>query len=185
MLKNNFILLLLCSFLLVSCEFQCSVGGDKNKSGKGKTVTSSLKDENGALISNGINIKTNGVKLKSAILELANGERVSDDNMVNLNEKIYLALKLDSTWTVIDNKSFIGASEKMTTSKGNTVLNAADLFSAYDETGVNPVDAKEIRLNAVVTSQSNDIKYYQVDFRVWDKKGTAEITGDYKFSIKK
>lgn len=185
MQKNNFLLLLICSILLISCDFQCSIGDTKKPAASGKNVSSTIKNENGAVITNGINITASGIKLKSATLKLENGERVSDDNMVGLNEKIIMLLELDSTWTIENGKTFIGAAEKITTSTGYDVLTAADLFSDYDESGVSPTDAKYIRLNAVITKADTKVDYYLVTFRVWDKKGTAEIRGDYKFYLKK
>ena len=185
MQKNNILLLLICSLVLISCDFQCSIGDTKKPSAGGKNVTSTIKTENGAVISNGINITGKGIKLKSATLKLENGERVSDDNMVGLNEKIILTIELDRTWTIENEKTFIGASEKISTSSGEVVLSAADLFSDYDESGVSPTDAKYIRLNAVITKSDVKVDYYLVTFRVWDKKGTAEINGNYKFYLKK
>lgn len=183
MQKNILPALAACTLLLVSCEFKCSVGGDKKE--KSEMVTPSVREENGAVITNNINIKATGVQLKSAVLKLVSGERVPDDNVVSVGEKINLVIILDSAWTVENDRSFIGASEKITTDGGVTALNAGDLFLQYDETGVDPVDAKVIRLNAVITKPGPEVKYYKVDFRVWDKKGTAEIIGDYKFYIKK
>jgi hypothetical protein len=183
MQKNIFPLLIGCTLLLVSCEFQCSVGGDKKS--KNETVTNSVREENGVVITNNINIKAAGIKLKSAVLKLPNGERVPDDNVVGLGEKINLIITLDSNWAIEKGKTFIGASEKITTDDGTVVLNAGDLFLEYDENGVDPMDAKIIRLNAVITKPATAVKYFKVDFRVWDKKGTAEVTGDYKFYVKK
>ncbi len=184
MRTKHIVSFLYCSFFLMSCEFQCSVGSDKNGS-KGKEVASSVRTENGATITNGINIKTSSVKLKSATLELENGERLSDDNMVSLNQKIYLSIILENTWKVENNRSFIGASEKIITDDGSEVLNAEDLFSNFDESGIDPEDGKAIRLNAVVTSENKLVKHYLVKFRIWDKKSDAHIEGDYTFYIKK
>ena len=100
MQKNNFMLLFICSAVLISCDFKCSIGEDKKASAEGKNVSSSIKTENGAVISNGINITSSGVKLKSATLQLEDGKRVPDDNMVGLNEKIIMIIELDSTWTI-------------------------------------------------------------------------------------
>jgi hypothetical protein len=132
-------------------------------------VSSSVRTENGATISNGINIKTSGIELKSATLEFENGEGVSDDNMVSLNQKVYLSLTLKNSWKTEKNRSYIGASEKVSTDDGSELLNAADLFSNFDETGIDPEDGKSIRLNAVVTEENKTVKHYKVNFRVWDK----------------
>jgi hypothetical protein len=173
-------LLLLIALLLSSCKFSCNV--NEGSKPAGKTVSGPAM-VNGALVSNSIDVAATGVKLKSATLQFEDGTRVPDDNVVKLNQKINLLLQLDNTWKMIDGKSFIGASEKITTSSGYEMLNAADLFKDYSVSGVDPTDAKYIRLNAVITKADPSVSYYKVEFRVWDKKGDGEIKGSYQFYI--
>jgi hypothetical protein len=169
----------ICLFLS-SCKFSCNVG----ETGKAESNTvSGPSVVNGALVSNGIDITGSGVKIKSATLKLDGGAKVPDDNVVNLNQKITLVIELEDNWTIEDGKSFIGASEKITTSKGYEILNAADLFKDGTLTGFDPTDTKYIQLDAVITKNDPSVSYYKVEFRVWDKKGDAEIKGSYKFYI--
>ncbi len=180
MYGKRFSILLVISIFLSSCKFSCNVdktGKQDNNTVSGPSVV------NGVLISNGIDITASGVKIKSATLKLDGGAKVPDDNVVNLNQKITLVIELDNNWTVEGGKSFIGASEKITTSKGYEVLNAADLFKDNTMTGFDPNDTKYIQLDAVITKGDPSVSYYKVEFRVWDKKGDAEVKGSYKFYI--
>jgi hypothetical protein len=162
---------------LCSCKFSCNAGETSSNTVSGPSVV------NGIRISNGIDITASGVKVKSAVLKLDGGVNVPDDNVVNANQKIYLVIELEDNWTITDGKSFIGASELITTNTGTTLMNAADLFKDYTLTGVDPNDAKYIQINAVITKNDPSVSYYKVAFRVWDKKGDAEIKGGYKFYI--
>ncbi len=177
---KRFPLLLIICLFVSSCKFSCNTG---NTGKSGSNTVSGPAVVNGALISNGIDITASGIKIKSATLKLDGGVKVSDDNVVNLNQKIYLVIELEDKWTVADGKSFIGASEKITTSKGYEVLNAADLFKDNTLSGFDPNDTKYIQLDAVITKNDPSISYYKVDFRVWDKKGDAEVKGSYKFYL--
>jgi hypothetical protein len=154
--------------------------GTADKSGSNTVSGPSVV--NGSLISNGIDITGSGVKIKSATLKLDGGVKVPDDNVVNLNQKIYLVIEVEDNETIADSESLIGTSEK-TTSKGYEVLNATDFFKDNTLTGFDPNDAKCIQLDALITKNDPSISYYKVDFRVWDKKGDAEVKGSYKFYI--
>lgn len=165
---------------LSSCSFKCSVGDEK----KTKTVTSDEKNAlNGAIIKNDIDIEASGVKLKQAYLTDANNNLLTE-NTTRIGEKIYLILKLDTGWTTINNKSFIGASERISTSSGSVIVDAADIFKDYETTGVSAVDAKVISLSAIITQADPGVENFTVQFRVWDKKGNGEVKGKYKFKIK-
>ena len=107
------------------------------------------------------------------------------ENKARIGEKIYLVIKLDSGWVKENGKSFIGASERITTSAGRVVINADDIFADYGITGLDPVDAKLISLSAVITQADPGVNDFTVQFRVWDKKGSGEVKGKYKFSLAK
>ena len=64
------------------------------------------------------------------------------------------------------------------------MLNEPDLFAAYTENGVNPADAGMITLSAVITRVEKLVKYFEVSFRVWDKKSNDHVTGSYKLYLK-
>ena len=174
------------ALLLSSCEFKCSVGDQGTEPKKTKTVSSSTVEKDGAIITNGVDITTKGVKIEKVGLFLPDDSRLSDDNLVSLGEKIKMVILIDSGWVVEDGKSFIGASEKISNNLGEVAVKAEDIFSDYTESGIEAADAKAISLSAVITDIGNGgADHYVVEFRIWDKKGTAEISGSYKFYLKK
>jgi hypothetical protein len=105
-------------------------------------------------------------------------------NEVKVGDYIYLVLQVDTGWTKIDGKSFIGASEKILTARGRTVVEAEDIFKDSEETGFSAEDASYIRLSAVITQADNGVNKFEVHFRVWDKKGPGELKGTYNFRLK-
>jgi hypothetical protein len=160
------------------------VGKDDKADNKSNTVTTAVTEKGGTILTNNITLNAKGVKVNKATLLLPDDSRVSDDNMVNLNEKIRLFLYVESGWTEKNGKVFIGASEKIITDSGEKIVDAQDLFSDASAIGIDPADAKEINLSAIITEEMATIKYYIVSYRVWDKNSDAEITGEYKFYIK-
>jgi hypothetical protein len=167
----NSLLTVSCIILLSSCEFKCSVGNSKEGDPKAttKSVTSSTVEKDGAVVTNNININVKGVKLKKATLLLPNNNQVADDNVVELNQKIRLALFIEDGWKLKDGKAFVGGSEKMTSSEGDVIVDAADLFSDYDQTGIDPEDAKVISLSAVIQQESSNAKHYNVEYKFYIK----------------
>lgn len=166
--------------VLTGCDFSCSVGGaKKNKKVKVANNNPALK---GAIIKNGIELEVTGVKIKSAYLVDKN-EKPLTENMVKTGEYIYLILEIDSGWVQENDKTFLGASEKITTAKGNVIVEANDIFKDYDKKGISPVDSKYISLSAVITRTNKAIDDFIVYFRVWDKRGSGEIKGQYEFNI--
>ncbi len=133
---------------------------------------------------NGIKLKLKGFKVSEAALYFDDGSSVPADNKVALNQRINLRLIVESGWSESEGMVFPGGTERIRLSTGAVVLDSEDLFKAYDETGVSVTDARYITLKAVITEIKNKRHYIIVTFRVWDKKGTAEITGSYKFFIK-
>lgn len=184
MKKLTMVYATICCIILSSCDFKCSVG-DNKPAVKTKPVTSEDNTTlNGAIIKNDIDIEVTGVKLKAAYL-VDEKENLLTENLVNLNQKIYLVLKTDTGWVKENGKSFIGAAERISTDAGGVVVDAADIFKEQEITGLNATDAKVVSLSAVIRQADPGVENFIVQFRVWDKKGKGEIKGKYKFSLKK
>jgi len=158
------------------------MGKDANEPDKPKTSAVTTKD--GTILTNGISLNAHGFKVKKATLLYIDESPVPESNTTELNMKIKLYLYIDSGWTLKNKKVNLGASESITTDAGQKVVDATDLFSETDSTGIDPMDAKLIKLSAVIREESADIKYYTVNFRVWDKNGDGDVTGNYRFYIK-
>lgn len=172
------------SLTLTSCQFSCNVG-DK-KTNKENIVKSGSDKENAALsgtiIKNDIDVEAKDVKVKEVYLANANGMPLAK-NEAKLNEKIYVVVKLDTGWTKINGKSYIGAGERISTSEGTVVIDAEDIFKDNEAEGFTPKDAAVISLSAVITRKAPGVDDYAVQFKAWDKKGTGEVKGKYKFKI--
>ena len=166
----SFILLLAITF------FSCEVKVNNPSSKESKTEKTNAK------IRNGIQLKANGLKVEQAFLAYEGGGLVSNENKIDVNQKVILRLIMDG-WKEENGKVMIGASEKLTTSKGQTILDTDDLFGAYPE-GVDAKDAKYITLSAVITRLDELYDHFLVEFRVWDKKGGGDVTGSYKLYLK-
>lgn len=132
---------------------------------------------------NDIKLETDGLLVTQAFLSYEDGTLVAEGNQANVNQKVILRLVIDRGWTDANGKVFPGASEKIETNDGKVVLDEADLFSAYTE-GVDAKDAQYITLSAVITKLDKLYDYFVVNFKVWDKKGKASVTGSYKLYIK-
>ena len=136
------------------------------------------------LIKNGIILKNNGFNVTEAYLVFDDETLVPEGNKVELNQNVNMLLIIDGGWTETGGRVFPGSKQILRLNNGEEILNTEELFSAFDETGVSPEDARYITLNAVITELKDKKKYVIVNFRLWDKKGPAEITGSYKLYIK-
>jgi hypothetical protein len=184
MKKLTMVYATICCIVLCSCDFKCSVGDNKSAA-KTKPVTSEDNTTlNGAVIKNDIDIEATGVKLKAAYL-VDEKENLLKENLISLNQKIYLVLKTDTGWVKENGKSLIGAGERISTSAGKVLVDADDIFKDEEVTGMKAEETEVISLSAVITQADPGIEDFLVQFRVWDKKGKGEIKGKYKFSLKK
>ena len=174
--------LIMLAVSLAGCEVKCSAGNNE-PAVKSKTVSSSDNNTlNGAIIKNDIELDATGVKLKEAYLVDAD-KNLLTENVTRVGEKIYLVIKLDTGWVKENGKSFVGASERISTKAGKVVLDTDDMFKDYSETGVDAEDAKVLSLSAVITQANSGVDDFVVQFRVWDKKGNGEVKGKYKFKL--
>lgn len=135
-------------------------------------------------ISNGIKLNlTPGIKLVKAYLFFDGGKKVSDSNIAEVNQNMNMMIQVKRFgWVERGGKVSIGASEKITSSLGKVILNEPDLFSTL--TDISAEDAQYVTLKAVITSTIKTIKYFTVNFVVWDKWSTGKITGSYRFKIR-
>jgi hypothetical protein len=173
---------LFCS-MLSSCSFECSVGNKKDDI-KTKPISSADANElNGAVIKNEIEIEATGVKLKEAYLVDENNNLLKE-NKTGILQKIYLVLKADTGWVKENGKSYIGASERISTPDGRVIVDAADVFKEYETTGLPADKAETVSLSAIITKADPGLDHFTVNFKVWDKKGKGEIKGKYSFSLK-
>lgn len=184
MRKGQLTALLVFAIIFASCKFQCQVGKDADKENSNNSNNQQTTNNGDAQLLNNITLSATDVQVTSAYLTLENGERLSSDNTVRARETIKLVININGGWKEINGKVFLGASEQITSDNGTVQVETGDMFSAYTETGLDAGDAKVITLNASMDSKPAAIDYYIVNFKVWDKKGKAEISGKYNFYIK-
>jgi len=183
MKKLTLAYLFMLSIIFCSCDFKCSIG-DSRSAGKTKPVTSEDNTTlNGAIIKNDIDLDVTDVKLKEAYLADADFRPLAV-NKTGVGEKIYLVIKMDTGWVKEKGRSFIGASERILTSEGRVVVSADDIFKSQEMEGLDATDTKDISLSALITNADPGVNNFEVQFRVWDKRGKGEVKGKYKFSLR-
>lgn len=172
--------ILVLAAMLTSCDLKSSSGDKTDKKPVSVADNPALK---GAIIKNDIDLEVTGVKLKEAYLVDADNNPLKE-NKAGVGDKIFIVIKVDTGWVKENDKSFIGASERILTAAGTVVISADDIFKEYETIGLDAADCKVIRLSAVITQADPGVDHFEVKFRVWDKKGSGEIKGEYKFSLK-
>ena len=140
------------------------------------------EDSTSQKISNDISVATsNGPELDHTFLSYETDDRVPPSNTTSVGKPIFLNLVLSKGWSEEMGEVSIGASQKISTDDGTVLLDNADMFDNYKS--ISAEDAKYIKLKAVVTRTAPNIRYYIVDFKVWDKNGKGTVTGSYRFFV--
>ena len=152
---------------------------DEKSAKSDKTTAKSISSEN---IRNDISVKANGLNVQQAFLMFEDGRLVPQDNKVEVGQKVNLRLIIEG-WEAKEGKVMLGASEKISTNEGTVILDEQDLFGSYPE-GVNVADAGVITLSAIITRVDKLFKYFEVAYRVWDKRTDESVSGSYKLYLK-
>jgi hypothetical protein len=158
----------------------------EHKSGKddekNNDENSKEKSKNKIQLLNDISIETKGsVEVYRAFLSFESGDLVPSSNVTSPGKPVYLNLNVTKGWKEDEGTVALGASERISSDNGTVFLDEPDLFQNYNS--ISAEDAKFIRLKAVVNSKTGPIKYFVVDYKVWDKNGDGVITGSYKFYV--
>lgn len=162
-----------------------SKSGNKNHKKDERNKEDNAKDDgngNKTQLLNDISIETKGsVEVYRAFLSFESGDLVPSSNVTSLGKPVYLNLNITKGWKEDEGTVSLGASERISSDNGTVFLDEPDLFQNYNS--ISAEDAKFIRLKAVVNSKTGPIKYFVVDYKVWDKNGDGVITGSYKFYV--
>ncbi|MFT4203477.1 MAG: hypothetical protein QM610_06135 [Chitinophagaceae bacterium] len=138
-------------------------------------------DSAGVVLRNNIQVSTQGgLKVLQAFMLRANGALVNDSNNVRIGEMIELRLLVDG-WKSKSDSIALGGLEKIVTDDGTSVLDVPDLFKDQPAIALNK--AQMIRMQAVVTKQDKDYRFYKADFKVWNKGADQSLTGTYRINI--
>ena len=149
-----------------------------------KTIATKTVAVENTLIKNGIKITSKGFTVSEAYLVLDDESLVPANNKVDINQNVNMVLIIDKGWTESAGRVYPGSKQVLKLSNGVEILNSEDLFAAFDDTGVSTEDARYITLNAVITEMKNKANHVIVNFNLWDKKGTATLSGSYKLYVK-
>ena len=169
------------SVLLLSILFFTVVISFAQKKTADRKVSMATPENNFA--KNGIKLKSKGFKVSEAYLVLDDESLVPEGNKVELNQNVNMLLIIDEGWNETGGRVFPGSSQVIKQTNGAIIANSEELFEAFNETGVSPEDAHYIIINAMITDLKYKKNYAVVNVKVWDKKGSAEITGSYKLFI--
>jgi len=175
--KSLFYPLFFISVCLTSCEFKCSIG-NSTASEKGKKYKPVQKD--GMLLYNGIQLKTNNVKINKAYLVHRDsiGEMVDEDNFIDIRKGVKLLLLIDSGWKETGNGVSLGGSMSAVADNGQKLLDMEDIFKG--EQWFNPEDSKILGVALYFTEwETRKPVTIDVSFRIWDKNSDAYIQGSY------
>lgn len=179
-MKRVFVLTASTCLLLSACKFEVKGPNDKQDDNK-IGVQVSTSSTNGVKIRNDIQLESSGVKVDQAFLSFEDGKLVPETNVTEVGKPIKLRLIIDKGWKEQQGTVAIGASETIETSDGDVLLDEKDLFKDY--TSISPADSKYISLTASISRLNKLYDYFLVKFRVWDKNGSGEVKGSYKFYI--
>jgi hypothetical protein len=170
--------------LLLGFALLCNACNDSAKTDKTAAKPDDKKTESTASenIRNDIKLTTSGIEVKQAFLLFEDGRLVPSDNKVEVGQKVNLRLIIEG-WDATDGKVMLGASERISTDEGSVVLNEEDLFAAYPD-GIDVKAAEFVTLSAVITSITRLFKYFEVSFRVWDKRTNENVVGSYRLYLK-
>ncbi len=188
MKKTLFPLGIVMMLFLISCDDKSKVSktDETKKESPGKTNSGSDDEEEGSSpqLLHDISLQQKGgVKVFRAFLADEQGNMIRN-NTTMIGEPIFLNINVEKGWEEVEGKTYLGASQKITTDGGLEILDTGDLFASYDETGFSASDARILNLKARITSATGAIDHFVVNFRVWDKKGSGEFSGSYKFKVK-
>jgi hypothetical protein len=181
-LKSFFYSFLFVSMFLVSCEFKCQVGDattKEEKDGEYKPVS-----KEGALLYNGIEVKTNNVKIEKAYLVYRdNGELIDETNFVDMKRGLKLLVLVESGWKETETGVSLGASMRSTSEDGEELLNKRDMFEGAGS--FSATDSKIIGLSLYFKEWAPRTPVtINTIFRIWDKNSDASVEGSYTIHTK-
>lgn len=136
----------------------------------------------GNKIENNIEIKESGLHIEQAYLENSGGQRINDDNKVQVGDRIYLRLMIDGLQEK-DGRVFFDALQKTATGSGETLAVNPSMFGQVYTTGVAVKDSKYISLYQKIGKLNNANDHIEITFKVWDKISNKSVSGLYKLYL--
>jgi hypothetical protein len=133
-------------------------------------------------IRNGIVVTSKGINVEQAFLVFDDGSLVPENNVVKINQKVWLRLII-SGWQEKDSTVFISGRETVETNKGDVILDNKDLFDSF-ENGLTPKEAQTLSLSMVITKIDRLYDYFKVSFKIKDEINLRNaLEGYYKLHL--
>jgi F0F1-type ATP synthase beta subunit len=171
--------------LLATIFISCTNASDGTSQASlaGNTTNKKVKTTNTSYtkIRNDIQLQAKGLKVSQAFLVYDNGSLVPENNPTGVGVPVNLRLIIEGGWQPKDGRVLVGASERIESSEGEVLLDEKDLF--HDISSVSPEEAQYITLTATISKLNKLYDYFLVSFRVWDKNGEGEVTGNFKLHL--
>lgn len=122
-----------------------------------------------------------GLQVATAFLADEAGNLINPKNTVTIGSPVFLTVQVKEGWKIQDGFVSPGAVQTITTHNSEPVLQSSDLFAGVQR--IKASDAATLRLKVLITATRPDIAFYKIRFRIWDKKGSGEITGHYQLRL--
>lgn len=170
--------------LLFLCAFSICLSGCHSPSappGGPLDSLSTLQTNSTAKILNGIVVhEGGGLTISRAYLTNASGLLIPSDNTIAGGDTACLNLVVAQGWIAENGQVTLGARQSIVTDRGEPVLSSPDLF---DGAKIGESQAGHLQLKASITQQRSDSPSFLVRYRVWDKKGSGEVSGSYRLRL--
>jgi hypothetical protein len=142
---------------------------------------SACKSSNNS-IKNNIEIKENGLHIEQAYLTNNNQALIGEDNKVKAGERVYIRLVVTG-WTIKNGKVFLDASQKTSTSDGQTLAFNPSILGHVYSAGTDVNTAKYISLYQNIGKLDKHYNYILISFKIWDKISNKSVSGSCKLHI--
>jgi hypothetical protein len=154
---------LLSGIMMLLLLVNCSVGVKKDLGTGLKVSNTDLTFNETALIIDSVKISTNEFPMNKDIFYEISG-------LKGFKEK--------------NGKVYIGASITVLDDQNKSVLDYADLFSKYDEEGLDAINVGHVTLKLKTGPPLLTGKKYIWKTRVWDKNSKGEVKSEMEFTVK-
>ncbi|MBS1486134.1 MAG: hypothetical protein JST43_00990 [Bacteroidetes bacterium] len=132
-------------------------------------------------LTTGLTTSYNGFAIEEVLL-VDSADQNLKTMQVPLASRFSVVLQGITNYQLKDDKAFPGLSMSVTDSKGNAIINEADLFASSE--GYSAKDASVLRATVTVGSPMQSGQTYHCKVRVFDKqKADSEIVCEVDFTV--
>ncbi len=129
----------------------------------------------------GLTYNYQGLGVEEVVLSL-DGQRLQSNEFASQSQ-VYMNFLGVNGFKQENGKVFPGLSVKVTDQAGNTILEAADLFTQYETEGLAAQNAQELSSNLTIGAPMEVGNSYNWAVKIWDKRGEGSIDANMDFSV--